>query len=76
MFLVEWLSKHTYGAIGVRIRGSRLSDHYEADLERYQRAQSEIEFWRNYYGGAPLDFLIDAYNDGVQSVRHFDDRNL
>ncbi len=51
----------------------RYSDHYEADLERYQRAQSETAL-SNHYGGALtlIFFFIDAYNDGVpHRVRHF-----
>lgn len=65
--LVEWLKALRNGADRGADSGFMLSDNYEADLEHYQRVQSEIEALSNHYDGAPLNFLIDAYNDGVQS---------
>lgn len=48
-------------------QGFTLSDNYEADLERYQKAQSEIEDLSVRYEGAPLSQLIHAYNDDIKS---------
>lgn len=49
-------------------QGFTLSDHYEADLERYQKAQSKIEDLSVSYEGAPLSQLIHAYNDNIKSA--------
>lgn len=47
--------------------GFMLSDNYEADLERYQKAQSEIKELSDHYDGAPLNEIIRAYNDDIKS---------
>lgn len=65
--IVKFINSLREGADQGQAPGFMLSDNYEADLERYQKAQSEIESLGNYYGGAPIKEIIGAYNDSVQS---------
>ena len=55
------------GAEHGRTSGVAFSDNYEADLARYQAAQSEIEDLRERYYNAPLSELINAYNEAIKS---------
>ena len=65
--VVKFLSALQEGAGQGMTQGFMLSDNYEADLERYQKAQREIEDLSGHYEGAPLSQLIYAYNDDVKS---------
>ena len=65
--IVKLLRVTQDGVAQGQVSGFMLSDHYEADLERYQEAQSEIEKLSNYYYGAPIREIIGTYNDSIKS---------
>ena len=65
--IVKFINTLREGVAQGQAPGFMLSDHYEADSERYQKAQQEIEGLSNYYNGAPLKEIINAYNDSIQS---------
>ena len=65
--IVKLLRVTQDGVAQGQVPGFMLSDNYEADLERYQKAQSMIEDLSASYYGAPIREIIGAYNDSIKS---------
>lgn len=65
--IVKLLNAFRDGVEQGQTQGFMLSDNYEADLERYQKAQSMVEDLSASYYGAPIREIIGAYNDSIKS---------